>query len=773
MPQQRPEAKARRARPSAQNGRERSAQPGRDKRAAAERPTRRRRETAPQRPEGERAPRAQAARKPRPARAAQPTRGVQGSRGQGTRGRRKDRTRRDAPATGLPVQPITSPQVVGEQSLPERVLGLLAAVLLGLIKVIGRGISLLFSLVRRVAARSRVAAVVLVVACVLLVGGLVDAGLTAGKVYRGVTIGTVDVSGMTEAEAALAVSDAYAGRLAANHVIIFANDEVANSVDVEQQIVQDQARAEQISFEEAQKSKSLWVRSAQSLNATLPVEGLVDEALEVGRGGLGPIDRIRALLGGWNVAVRVDIGADELESLASDIDSAIGDPRQDFDIAFEEGVASVVEGHDGSMVNRQTLADELNAALLSDEDGAHSFVARVEYAPLRIDEAGAQKTCDAVNALIADGAAFSTSATSFSVERAELARWVGTRVEGQEGAYELVPYVDHALATPSLVELLNESTSGSGVAVDFDVAGDEVTVTPRGEVTAPMLDAALNALDANLFGPYRERGTTQVASGEAVPIETKVVSGALSFDEAAGYGLVTEISSFTTLFTNTESTSNRNHNIRLVSDLLNNSVTQSGGGTWSFNETAGNCNEEAGFLPAGAISGGEYIDEAGGGICQVATTVFNAVYEGGFPVDKRMNHTLYMASYPAGRDAAVSYPDLDFVWRNDTDSDVLLRTSYTDSSVTVTLYGVDLGYSVSTETGEWVEGEEYDTREEVDDTLAPGTRYVKTVGTDGLEIMVQRTVKAKDGTLVRQDSFYSVYAPIDEVIVKGPDAPEG
>ncbi|WP_165171744.1 VanW family protein [Adlercreutzia sp. ZJ242] len=669
------------------------------------------------------------------------------------------------------MQPIASSKAADAQSLPERVLGLLAAVLLGLIKAVGRGLSLLFSLVRRVAARSRVAAVVLVAACVLLVGGLVDAGLTGGKVHRGVTIGTVDVSGMTEAEAASAVSDAYDDRLAANQVIIFANDEVANSVDIEQQIVQDQARAEQISFEEAQKSKSLWLQSARSLGATLPVDEFVGEAMAVGREGLGPIDRLRALWGGWHVDVRVQMGADELENLACDIDSAIGDPRQDYDIAFEEGVASVVEGHDGYMVNRQVLEGELSEALLSEEDGAHSFVARTEYAPLRIDGAAAQATCDAVNTLIADGTAFRTADKSFSIERTELSRWIGTRVEGQEGAYQLAPFVDHALATPTLVKLLNENASDAGVSLDFDVEGDAVSVTPRGKVTVPMLDDALSALDANLFGSFREDGTVQVASSEEIPIETTSVSGTMAFDEALSCGLVAEISSYTTLYTNTESTQNRNHNIHLVSDLINNSVAQSDEGTWSFNGTAGNCNEEAGFLPAGAISGGEYIDEAGGGICQVATTVFNAVYEGGFPVDRRRNHTLYMSSYPAGRDAAVSYPDLDFVWRNDTDSDVLLRTSYTDSSVTVTLYGVDHGYKVSTETGEWVEGAKHKTREKVDDTLAPGTRYVKTVGTDGLEITVKRTVKTRDGELVRQDAFHSVYAPIDEVIVKGPDAP--
>ena len=64
----------------------------------------------------------------------------------------------------------------------------------------------------------------------------------------------------------------------------------------------------------------------------------------------------------------------------------------------------------------------------------------------------------------------------------------------------------------------------------------------------------------------------------------------------------------------------------------------------------------------------------------MATTVFNAVYEAGYPIERRNNHSLYIASYPEGRDAAIAYPDIDLVWRNDTESDVLLRMSYTNRS---------------------------------------------------------------------------------------------
>ncbi len=64
-------------------------------------------------------------------------------------------------------------------------------------------------------------------------------------------------------------------------------------------------------------------------------------------------------------------------------------------------------------------------------------------------------------------------------------------------------------------------------------------------------------------------------------------------------------------------------------------------------------------------------------------------------------------------------------------------------------------------------GKKYSTTTKVDDTLAPGTSYVKTRGTDGSTIEVTRTVRDVNGNIVRQDLFASVYDPINEVILKG------
>ena len=352
-------------------------------------------------------------------------------------------------------------------------------------------------------------------------------------------------------------------------------------------------------------------------------------------------------------------------------------------------------------------------------------------------------------------------------------------VEEADAGAALVVTVDPARARATLVKKIHAAATGDPVAVTFLVEGDVVTVGTDGTVVIPQIDDALAVLDDALLAPARQAGAPgsqgapdQAADALSVPVEAVTAPAALSLDDALACGLVEEVSSYTTRFTNTESTANRTHNIKLICDILNDGVVGAGG-SWSFNDRAGERTAERGFLGAGAIIDNEYTDDVGGGICQVATTIFNAVYDSGLPIDKRTNHSLYIDSYPAGRDAAVSWPDLDLVWRNDTSSDILLRLTYTDDSITATLYGVDPGYAVSTQEGEWTPGKKHSTRTERDDSLAPGTSYVKTAGSDGQRYSVTRTVKAQNGEVLRQDAFYSTYAPITEVVVKGPDAPEG
>lgn len=665
-----------------------------------------------------------------------------------------------------------TPQRTGFLGTLGRLVRTLGRGLLHSIALIGRGLAFLgralFALIRK----SRIALVLTLVVAVGLVGGLVDFGLNANKAYPGVHVGDIDASGKTSDEIATLIEQTYGPRLAQGTVTVYANEEAA-AAGQQDQSVPTELNAEQQTAEEERANRTSWTVDALALGATLPASELADRALAVGREEGGLPARLSALFGGWNVEVALRYGAHELEELASTIDEAIGNVRVDFGFTVDNGVATVTEGHDGEMLNRETFAHEIDRAFLSNPDGKGSFVARVEHAPIRIDADMAQATCDDVNSALAGGARFVSNGARWDVDPSQLGSWVASRVEEREGAFALVAYIDETKAKPAIVSFTKEHNDGVSHKVSFTTKENgEVLVYTQGAGELPHASETTAALNEALFGPDGKASRTRGGALDASPVEVEVFMGqvpeTLSFDEALNLGVIEAFSSYTTSFSTGSGSENRNHNIALVSELLSDSIIEPDG-SWSFNDTAGECSAETGFLDAGSIVDGEYTSEEGGGICQVATTVFNAVYDSGLPITTRHNHSLYIATYPAGRDAAVSWPDLDLVWKNDTESAILVRLTCEESSVTATLYGVGPDYRVSTQVGEWEEGEKYTTKTERDDKLAPGTSYVKTRGTDGSKISIVRTVTDALGTVLHEDLFASQYDPINEVIVAGPD----
>ena len=619
--------------------------------------------------------------------------------------------------------------------------------------------------------RSKAAFAVVVVVCVLVVGYVADGFATSSRAYQGVSVGSVDVSGMTKSDIAAAIDETYGQPLRDASVTIFASEDAAaqTAEAAQQQSQQDAALAEQMAVDEAKASKQAWTVQGSDLGVYVDADALAEQALAIGRADGGFLSRLGAQLFGANVAVNAAFNDTLVDEFASQVDSAIGQPRVDYNIAVSSGVAYVRQGHDGWEINRQSFASDLGQAMLS---GGGQLIAHTDYAPLRISQDAATTVAQAVTQALSQGAEFDYNGHSWKASASEVGAWVATSRQQQgDGSWYLHVYIDNDLAKSSMLSGIRQADGNalSGVAFSVDANGS-VRVSTGGRGSLPLVSDAADALTDALFGTG-----TDVAPAQSTPhiqVSSTDMPAELSFDDAVALGVVGPIGTYTTQFTTGSGTENRNHNIELVSQLLNNSVC-SAGNTWSYNDTTGNCDEEKGFLGAGAIIDGEYTDSVGGGICQVATTVFNAVYESGLPVKERHNHSLYIASYPQGRDAAVSYPELDLVWQNDTANDVLVKVSTAEGSVTATLYGVDSGYVVSTETGQWEAGKKYSTTTKVDASLAPGTSYVKTRGTDGSTIEVTRTVKDVNGNIVRQDLFASVYDPVNEVVVKGPETTAG
>ncbi|MGE5484241.1 MAG: VanW family protein [Ignavibacteriales bacterium] len=130
----------------------------------------------------------------------------------------------------------------------------------------------------------------------------------------------------------------------------------------------------------------------------------------------------------------------------------------------------------------------------------------------------------------------------------------------------------------------------------------------------------------------------------------------------------------------------RRENIRLAARYLDYTVLAAGQ-TFSFLETLGPTSYERGFVDAPVIVGEEFVPGPGGGVCQVATTIYNAALESGLPVIERHRHTKPVGYVAEGRDAVVASWGLDLKLVNSLDHPVMLRLNVSDGVLTAKFLG--------------------------------------------------------------------------------------
>ncbi|UFT98460.1 VanW family protein [Radiobacillus kanasensis] len=148
-----------------------------------------------------------------------------------------------------------------------------------------------------------------------------------------------------------------------------------------------------------------------------------------------------------------------------------------------------------------------------------------------------------------------------------------------------------------------------------------------------------------------------------------------------------QISQYITYFnTNNEE---RAHNISLAAEAVNNHVVFPGK-TFSFNKVVGKRTEEKGYLPAPEIVRGEVSEGIGGGICQVSSTLFNAVDRLGVKIMERFSHSKSVPYVPSGRDATVSWYGPDFTFENNLNQPLLIRAKAKNGSMMIKLYSSDI-----------------------------------------------------------------------------------
>jgi vancomycin resistance protein YoaR len=235
--------------------------------------------------------------------------------------------------------------------------------------------------------------------------------------------------------------------------------------------------------------------------------------------------------------------------------------------------------------------------------------------------------------------------------------------------------------------------------------------------------------------------------------------------EARALGIRERISTFTTDMG--VSSANRIHNVQLMAEYIDGTIIEPGK-TFSFNESVGPRTEDRGFREGQMIIGSLLLPSIGGGVCQTATTLFNNAFELGLPIERRYNHSFYISHYPLGRDATVSWGGPDLVFRNDLRSAILIKTTYTNSTLTFSFYGTDPKRRVISSTGPKVNWRTPQTTYAYDPYAPRGSmRLVAGSNQPGFDVTVTRKVYER-GKLKRSDTFRSAYIAVGPTAIYGP-----
>ena len=340
-----------------------------------------------------------------------------------------------------------------------------------------------------------------------------------------------------------------------------------------------------------------------------------------------------------------------------------------------------------------------------------------------------------------------------------LARWRERRAVAAHGRdVPLIITVNEDLFRDVVFELAAEIDRPAENA-GFTIAPDD-TVSLRPSANGRRLD--VSSLGAAIKAVLPQR------TGRIVRLSVEPVVPQVTTEQLQAMNIKRCIGAYTTKFNPADEA--RVHNIRAAADAIN-GVLVAPGEVFSFNTVVGPRSKEAGYLEAPVVVEDELVPGVGGGICQVSTTLYNAVLLAGLDIVARANHSVAPAYVPVGRDATVAYDYIDLRFRNDGSSHVMLASQVGKDSVTVKVYGnapSDRKVIIETEIEERIPPGVV-RREDM--SLAAGQEVIEDEGTWGYVVSVYRIIKVNGVETSRELLSRDRYRPWARRILVGVGAP--
>jgi vancomycin resistance protein YoaR len=557
-----------------------------------------------------------------------------------------------------------------------------------------------------------------------------------GRILPGVTVGGIDVAGMTPDEATAVLGQAFASFGEGRAVLTSSKREMT------------------IDYADIDRRPDL--------------DGMVAEAMAVGRSG-STVERIvldaRTAIRGVDIQPKVLFDDAALARYVRQWAAHLIVDAQDAAVTSTKDGFVVVEGVDGQAADLQQPTAQLTAALAR-VDAPNEVRAALEPGPVEPEVTTAEATeAQAAADRIAIDVAIVEGKESWTIPAATVRTWL--TFEAKAGAYQ--PVVQPA-AVDAALEGIAKKVAQSPQNASFTVSGGAIT-----GVTTARSGRALDV--AQTSARVSDLLATRAANGANAPVAPAltITAPALTTEEAkAAAPKMKKISTWTTYFPISE----RNHfgaNIWIPAIDIDGYVVGPGE-KFDFWNAVGPITRARGYGDGGAIINGKTEPQGAlaGGICSCSTTLFNAALRGGFKMGARRNHYYFIDRYPAGLDATVFKSGSGSVqtmsWTNDTDYPVLIRgykiKNGSKGYVRFDLYSVPSGRKVvignptiknirrATDTVQYTS------------SLAPGARKRIEYPVDGKDIWRTVTVY-QGGKILHQTTYYSHYSRITGVTLVG------
>lgn len=573
------------------------------------------------------------------------------------------------------------------------------------------------------------AVIAVVVGLVVLLGaGYVGIHQLAGdKVPRGTSISGVDVGGLSRAAAIERLEEEFGPR---------AERAIAVSVEAGAGVEVGGDDDQQMSVEPADLGMS------------------VDYAASVDAAGAGsswsPGRQWDYFTGGGDHDAVVRVDEDLLDAKLGDLAQGMGTPPKDGQVKFTRSGVTTVDPVPGEAIDLDAARTTITEAFLS---GEQKVVLTVTEAEPDIDSGDVEEAVESfANPAMANAVTLVFGKSEVRLQPRQFAKALSMKPEDGE----LVPVVDQS----ALSRLVKGATTD----------GEPVDATVKWIRNRPRVVPAKPGVE------FRPADVAEVFTGLLTEpdgqrkgkVKAKVVDADFTTKDAKALKITERISQFKTRYPHADY---RNVNIGRAAEIIDGTVLKPGE-TFSLNDTVGERTADNGFTNGYIISNGILKLDYGGGVSQMATTLFNAMFFAGLKDVEHKPHSFYIDRYPVGREATVAWPTVDLRFENDSPYGVLIRAWVTPSTwssegvVTVQMWSTKVWDIKATKSARYA-------------YVGAGTRTLTTPdcephsGWSGFQIDVTRIFrKAGESAIDHTEKFHTNYTPSDTVVCQAPPPPK-